>query len=120
MRIIFIFLVSLSANLYAQSPAEVKDSLFIVTYTTGPGWDQTKSPSDQPFFKEHAGFMSKLRKDGVTKFGARYADKGIIVISASSSEKAKEIIFEDHAIENKLFVADVQKLNVFYEGCIPQ
>jgi hypothetical protein len=118
MRIILIFLLLLSANVYAQSPAEVKDTLFIVTYTTGPGWDQTKSPSDQPFFKEHSGFMSKLRKEGITKFGARYADKGIIVISATSVEKAKEIIFGDEAIENKLFFADVQKLNVFYEGCI--
>jgi hypothetical protein len=94
------------------------DSLYIVTYTTGPAWDVAKPPGEQPYFKEHSANLGKLRKDGVITAGARYADKGIIFIKASSLPAAKEIIFADQAVANKLFNADVQKLNVFYDGCI--
>lgn len=94
------------------------DSLFIVTYTTGQSWDVAKPPNDQPYFKEHSANLGKLRKEGVITAGARYADKGIIFIKASSLQAAKEIIFADQAVANKLFNADVQKLNVFYDGCI--
>lgn len=98
---------------YAQT-----DSLFIVTYTTGTAWDVAKQPQEQPWFKEHSANLSKLRKDGIIKAGARYADKGIIVIAAKTIALAKELIFADAAVVNKLFVADVEKLNVFYEGCL--
>ncbi|MCU0386684.1 MAG: hypothetical protein MUE38_11695 [Flavihumibacter sp.] len=94
------------------------DSLFIVTYTTGTAWDVAKQPQEQPWFKEHSANLSKLRKDGIIKAGARYADKGIIVIAAKTIALAKELIFADAAVVNKLFVADVEKLNVFYEGCL--
>ncbi len=94
------------------------DSLYIVTYTTGPSWDMTKPPNDQPFFKEHSANLSKLRKDGVIKAGARYGDKGIIFIAAESLHAAKEIVFADQAVVSKLFNAEVQKLNIFYDGCI--
>ena len=94
------------------------DSLYIVTYTTGPTWDIAKSPGEQPGFKEHSANLGKLRKDGVITAGARYGEKGIIFIKASSLQAAKEIIFADQAVASKLFNADVQKLNVFYDGCI--
>jgi hypothetical protein len=100
---------------HAQTSA---DSLYIVTYTTGPAWDATKSPNEQPYFKEHSSNLSKLRQAGIIKAGARYAEKGMIVLSAKSFMTAKEIIFADVAVINKLFLADVQKLNVFYEGCL--
>ena len=99
----------------AQAPA---DSLFIVTYTTGPSWDQNKGTDEQIHFKEHGARLGQLRKDGVIKFGARYADKGIVVISAATSAAAKEIVLADPAVVNKLFSADVQKLNIFYSGCL--
>jgi hypothetical protein len=96
----------------------VPDSLYIVTYTTGPKWDHAKTPNEQPYFMEHAANLGKLRKEGVIKAGARYAEKGIIFITASSIKAAREIIFADQAVVHQLFVADVQKLSVFYDGCI--
>lgn len=64
--------------------------------------DANKQPNEQPWFKEHSANLSKLRKDGVIKAGARYADKGIIVVTAKTLALAKEIIFADAAIANKL------------------
>src|SRR5436190_1429276 len=104
-----------AGSAHAQAP---RDSLYIVTYVTGPAWDQNKLPQDQGFFKEHSSRLSQLRKEGTIKFGARYADKGIIVVAAANKEKAKELVNADQAVINKLFIADVQNLNIFYDGCL--
>lgn len=104
-----------SASAQESKPA---DSLYIVTYTTGAAWDKTKAPNEQPYFMDHSANLGKLRKEGVITAGARYGEKGIIFIKAPSLLAAKEIVFADQAVVNKLFNADVQKLNVFYDGCI--
>lgn len=105
---------SMTHLVYSQSA----DSLYAVTYTVGPLWDVNNSPNEQPYFKEHSARLSQLRKDGVIKVGARFGVKGMIVITASSLNAAKEIIFSDTAVINKLFVAEVEKMNIFYDGCI--
>ncbi len=74
------FCVATIAKAQVASP----DSLFIVTYTAGSTWDPAKKPNEQPYFKEHSANLSSLRKSGSIKFGARYAEKGIIVIAAKS------------------------------------
>ena len=98
--------------------AQSIDSLYAVTYTVGPLWDMSKSPNDQQHFKEHSARLAQLRKDGIIKAGARFGVKGLIVITAASTTSAKEIVFADVAVINKLFVAEVEKMNVFYDGCI--
>ena len=114
--VILLLFISFAAS--AQSTESAKDSLYIVTYTTGKLWDVAKPPGEQQFFKEHSGFMGKLRKDGITKFGARYGDKGIIVITALSLDDATALIKTDQAVINNLFLADIQRLNIFFDGCL--
>lgn len=94
------------------------DSLYLVTYERGPAWNAAKPPVEQPFFKEHSALLGTLRKEGRARFGARYADKGIIMLAAPSRKAALEIIAADAAVANITFVADVQRLSVFFEGCI--
>jgi uncharacterized protein YciI len=95
-----------------------RDSLYVVTFTTGAAWDVAKAPQEQNYFKEHSANLSKLRKEGLIKLAARYADKGIIVVAASSILEARKRINSDPAVINKLFDADIQKLLVFYDGCM--
>ena len=102
----------------AQSSQPPADSLFIVTYTTGPSWDHAKGPGEQPHFKEHSANLGSWRKQGIIKFGARYGDKGIIFLSAASGTAARTLVLGDPAVVNKLFNADIQKLSPFYFGCI--
>jgi hypothetical protein len=97
---------------------QARDSLYAVTYTVGPLWDMNKGPNEQQYFKEHSARLGELRKDGVIKAGARFGEKGLIVITATSLNAAKEIIVADVAVINKLFNAEVEKLNVFYDGCL--
>ena len=110
-----ILLLSLSANAQTAIPS---DSLYVVTYSLGERWDLSKAPNEQPYFNEHGARLGQLRKDGVIRFGARYADKGMVVIAARNHAIAKEIIQADVAVQNKLFNVDVQRLNIFYDGCL--
>lgn len=106
------------AGLVTAQETKPADSLYLVTYTTGSLWDNTKQAVDQPYFKDHSATLSKLRKEGIITAGARYADKGIIFIKAKSTTAARDLILTDPAVVNKLFTADIQKLSVFYEGCL--
>jgi hypothetical protein len=111
MSLLFIFFCFCIA---AKAQTQSTDSLYIVTYTTGSTWNTSLKPNEQPYFKEHSANLSALRKAGTIKFGARYADKGIIVFKAASLQAATDLINTDRAVANKLFNADVQKLNAFY------
>jgi hypothetical protein len=62
--------------------------------------------------------MNAWRKEGAIRFGARYADKGIIFIAGASGAAILERILSDPAISSGLFRADIQKLSPFYFGCI--
>lgn len=117
MKKVFILLVVGLISTCALAQATT-DSLYIVTYTTGPTWDTAKAPNEQSYFMDHSANLGKLRKDGVITAGARYGEKGIIFLLAPSLQAAKEIVFADQAVANKLFDADVQKVNVFYTGCL--
>jgi hypothetical protein len=107
-----------SAPSHAQNAAAPGDSLFIVTYTTGPAWDASKPPGEQPNFKEHSANLGAMRKEGLIKFGARYANKGMIVISAKSYAAVKERILGDPGVASGLFKAEINKFLPFYFGCI--
>jgi uncharacterized protein YciI len=115
MKLIISLGVLLLCSCLATAQDTKADSLYIVTYTTSTAWDASKPPAQQIGFKEHSARLSELRKAGPIKFGARYAEKGMIVIAAVNLQAAKEIINADPAVVNKLFNADVQKLRVFYD-----
>ena len=117
MRILIIpFLLTISGASLGQT--NVSDSLFVVTYTTGKAWDKTKAPAEQNYFKEHSATLSKLRKEGIIQVGMRFAEKGMILVKAPTFAAARELITSDPAIVNQLFQADIQRVNVFYDGCV--
>ena len=108
-KLIFLSLLLIPSNLLAQSA----DSLYIVTYTTGPAWDTGKPAHEQRYFKEHSANLGQWRKEGIIKLGARYGDKGMIVVAATTLAAAKVLIANEESVANNLFKADVQKFNVF-------
>lgn len=116
--IFFVVLAVLLPGVAAAQDSQPPDSLFIVTYTTGPAWDSTKPPNEQAKFKEHSANLSAWRKAGIIRFGARFADKGIIFLTERSLQAARERITGDQGVASGLFVADVQPLSPFYYGCI--
>jgi hypothetical protein len=112
-----IALLAMASLVKAQSSVPV-DSLYAVTYATGPAWDAAKQPNDQVYFKEHSANLAAWRSKGIIKLGARYANKGMIVIAAQSLQAAKHLVFTEVSVANQLFVAEVQAFTVFYYGCL--
>jgi uncharacterized protein YciI len=94
------------------------DSLFIVIYTMGEGWDESKSPDEQTYFKEHSSFLSNLHSEKTILIGGRYSDKGMIIIKAADYPTAKNIIESDSAVISKTFNSEIYPINFFYKGCI--
>lgn len=111
-------LAAFSFVVKAQNQQAPADSLFIVTYTTGPAWQANKGPGDQTYFKEHSANLGTWRKEGFITFGARYGDKGIIFVKASSGDVVRERILSDPAVARGLFLAAIEPLKPFYYGCV--
>lgn len=119
MKTCWIILFLLMAGVASGQRAGAKpDSLFIVTYTLGPSWDVTLPPGSQRHFKEHSANLGAWRKEGLIRFGARYADKGIIVVTAPTAKALRTRIEGDPAVASGVFRADIQPLQPFYEGCV--
>lgn len=90
-------------------------TVYIVEYSKGSTWDSKKDFEAQKYSKHHSDYLQGLRKQGIIQFGARYADKGIVFISAMGLDNAKNIVNSDSAIIGKMFAATINELNLFYE-----
>lgn len=104
----------------AGSPeaGEKNDSLYAIVYTTGENWDTAKSAWEQKAFDAHSRHLSRLRKSGTIKIGARFSDKGLIILHAKNTQEAKAILSRDTSVMQKTFKAEIFPFNVFYAGCV--
>lgn len=110
--LLLLSLLSFSGN----EPQDQK--LFIVIYTPGENWNNSKQPQDQDYFNFHSKRLQNYRKEGKILVGARYSNKGMIVMPAENEEEIKKIVLADSAVIAKTFNAEVFPYFVFYDGCI--
>ncbi len=92
--------------------------LFIVHFLVGPSWKSDRPPQEQTKFKEHGANLKRLRDEGRIVLGARYSDKGFIVLRSSSSDAAQKEIAADPGILAGIFTFELFELHPFYEGCL--
>ena len=124
---------SLASDVVAQAvpqsanPANAPSAttkLFIVHFTTGAGWDTTKTPNEQIGMKEHSANLARLRAEGKLLAGARYkdaqADKGMIVVRAASREAVDAELVGDPMVAARCFSVDIAEFKPFYDGYIPR
>jgi uncharacterized protein YciI len=109
----------LTPTLCAQAPAPVTPSpLYAAIFKTGPKWDAAKAPNEQAFFREHSANLAKLRAAGTIVMGARYADIGLVVVTAATEADARQLFESDPSIAGGTFTIDVQRFSVFYPGFV--
>lgn len=106
------------ASAQVASPTAVSADLplFAVEIKVGPKWDQAKSPQEQAFFKEHSSNLRRMREAGVLVMGARYSDKGLVIVAAATAADAKAQMDQDPSIGAGTFVYEIHPFNVFYAG----
>ena len=101
-----------------QAPPPQEPLLFAVEIKTGPMWDQAKPPQEQAHFREHSANLKRLRDAGSLLLGARYSDKGLVVLAAQSEAEARAMMEEDPSIKAGVFKYELHPFNVFYGGSV--
>ncbi|MGH7599069.1 MAG: YciI family protein [bacterium] len=101
-----------------QDSAAAKKVLFIAIFSLGPSWQADKPAHEQAYFKEHSANLKKLRTEKKILVGARYSDKGMIIIAAANEQEARAMLEHDPMVANKVFNLELHQFNPFYKGCI--
>lgn len=103
-----------------QSPPPAAGSgLYLVEFTTGPGWRAEVPPPEQTGFREHSANLQRLRTSGLLLFGARYGDKGVILLRLPDEAAVHAELAADPAIRAGVFNAAVHEFRPFYPGEVP-
>ena len=98
----------------AAAPAKY----FIAIFSLGSAWQKDKAAHEQPYFKDHSANLRKWREEKKIVIGARYADKGMIILSARDEAEARAWLASDPMVVNKVFNLEIYPFNPFYTGCI--
>jgi hypothetical protein len=102
----------------AGGPQPSQLPLFVVEIQVGRSWDQSKPASAQLRFKEHSANLKRLRDAGQLVMGARYSDKGLLVLAAASEAAARQELDADPSFKAATFQYQIYPLNVFYPGMV--
>lgn len=102
----------------ASAAVGAERALFAVEITTGPKWDASKPALDQLHFREHSANLKRLRDAGHLVMGARYADKGLVVLAAQDEAQARALMDEDLSMQAQVFQYQLHPFNVFYGGTV--
>ena len=95
----------------AASPAK---TLFAAEIQVGENWDANKAPNEQAYFAEHSANIKRLREDGSLRLGARYSDKGLLVLLAESRAEAEAMLDQDPSFAAGTFQYQLHPLNAFH------
>lgn len=102
----------------SPSPSAAPTKLFAIEIKTGTSWDAAKPAHEQAFFREHSANLKKLRDQGSLVFGARYSDKGLVVLVAISADEAHAMMKQDPSVQARIFAYELHDFNVFYGGTV--
>lgn len=102
----------------SATPPAMDLPLFAVEIRTGPKWDSSKKPQEQPHFREHSANLKRLRDEGQLLLGARYSDKGLLVIPGATEADVRAQMDVDPSIQGQIFAYEIHPFRVFYPGCV--
>lgn len=103
----------------AATSATQSASLFAVRFQPGAGWDKSKAPAEQTGFASHSANLQRLRRDGRIVLGGRFADLGLIVITAADAAAARDLFTTDETVAAKVFAIQIDPWSTIFGGCTP-
>ena len=74
---------------------------------------------EQTGFAGHSANLARLRKDGILLFGARYSDKGVVLLRLPDEAAVHTELAADPALAAGVFKAAVHAFHPFYPGEVP-
>lgn len=102
----------------ASPVQEPSPTLYALLITTGPGWDTTRSASQQRFFGEHSRNLRRLRDAGIIVTGGRFGPYGLMVVQAPNADSARALLAPDSSIAAGTFNVGVSRWSTVYEGTL--
>jgi len=103
---------------FTPQDSSAAKKLFIAIFSLGPVWKTDKPAHEQAYFNEHSENLKKLRAEKKIMLGARYSDKGMIILSAADEKEARAMLENDPMVVNKVFNLELYPFSPFYKGCI--
>jgi uncharacterized protein YciI len=103
----------------AASQTTQSANAFAVRFQPGAAWDRSKAPADQAGFRSHSANLQRLRSEGRILLGGRFADLGLIVLTASDLAAAREQFAGDETIAAKVFTIQIDPWSTIFDGCTP-
>jgi hypothetical protein len=85
---------------------------------TGPNWDTTKQPGEQRHFRTHSDNLRRLKEGGFIVAGGRFAQYGLILVRAPSTDSALSMMKPDSSIAVGTFKVNAHRWSTIYEGSI--
>ena len=92
--------------------------LYAVEFKVGPQWVTAKAAHEQAYFREHSSNLGRLREQGSLVLGARYGEKGFVVLSAESEGAARAMVEQDPSVRHGTFAYELHEFSVFYGGAV--
>ncbi|QPF75585.1 hypothetical protein G8A07_23495 [Roseateles sp. DAIF2] len=111
-------LLALAAGLAPAQEAPPAERLFAVEIRTGAAWDQAKPATAQPHFRAHSEHLARLRAEGRIAMGARYGDKGLLVLRAAGPDEARALMDADPSMQSRTFGYELHEMRVFQPGWV--
>ena len=90
----------------------------VVMFSLGPAWEQAKPFNEQKGSTEHSKNLQRLRAEKRIAVGARYAEKGMVILEAASEDEARAQFASDAMVRDSVFIMEVNTFSVFYKGCV--
>lgn len=109
---------SSAPELLCEARQDTAAKHFIAIFSLGAKWEKDKPAHEQPHFKEHSANLQKLRQEKKIVLGARYADKGVIILAARDAAEARAWLANDPMVVHELFNLEIHPFSPFYTGCI--
>ncbi len=115
----FLLLIADAAVAESSTSRPSGTGLYLVEFTTGPAWQSGIAPGEQQGFAEHSANLRRLRESGTLLFGARYADKGVILLRLPDETAVRSELEPDSALAARVFEAAIHEFRPFYPGEVP-
>jgi uncharacterized protein YciI len=110
--------LALSAPPATTPPKAPANDVFALVFRTGPAWDASKAPTDQPFFADHSRNLRDLRAEGRVLLGGRLSDQGLVLVRAASAQEARALADRDPSVKHGTFQVEVHPFYPFMPGCV--
>ena len=59
-----------------------------------------------------------MREEKKIALGARYSDKGMVIIQASNEAEARAMFASDVMVQSNVFALELYPFKPFYKGCL--